>query len=41
MNLQNSIDSPYKEKYNKIRVLSDFDDVIENLKRLKNLRDKN
>lgn len=35
-----SIDSPYKEKYNKVRVLSDFDNVIANLKRLKELRDK-
>jgi len=35
-----SIDSPYKEKYNKIRVLSDFDTVMENLKRFKEMRDK-
>lgn len=35
-----SIDSPYKEKYNKIRVLSDFDNVMSNLKRLKEMRDK-
>jgi len=35
-----SIDSPYKEKYNKIRVLSDFDTVMENLKRLKEKRDE-
>jgi len=34
-----SIDSPYKEKYNKMRVLSDFDNVMNNLKRLKELRD--
>jgi len=34
-----SIDSPYKEKYNKIRVLSDFDDVMENLKQFKKMRD--
>ena len=34
-----SIDSPYKDKYNKIRVLSDFDNVIANLKRFKELRD--
>ncbi len=35
-----SIDSPYKEKYNKIRVLSDFDNVISNLKKFKEMRDK-
>lgn len=35
-----SIDSPYKEKYNKLRVFSDFDDVIKNLKRFKKLRDE-
>jgi len=35
-----SIDSPYKEKYNKIRVYADFDDVMENLKKFKELRDK-
>ena len=34
-----SIDSPYKEKYNKVRVLSDFDDVMINVKRFKELRD--
>jgi radical SAM protein with 4Fe4S-binding SPASM domain len=34
-----SIDSPYKEKYNKVRVLSDFDDVMTNVKRFKELRD--
>ena len=35
-----SIDSPYKEKYNKMRVMSDFDNVMTNLKRFKELRDK-
>ena len=35
-----SIDSPYKEKYNKIRVLSDFDTVIENLRNFKKMRDE-
>jgi len=35
-----SIDSPYREKYNKMRVLSDFDNVMTNLKRFKELRDK-
>jgi radical SAM protein with 4Fe4S-binding SPASM domain len=35
-----SIDSPYKEKYNRIRVLSDFDNVMENLKRFKKMRDE-
>lgn len=35
-----SIDSPYKEKYNKIRVLSDHDNVMANLKRFKKLRDE-
>jgi len=35
-----SIDSPYKEKYNKIRVLSDFDKVMENLKRFRKMRDE-
>jgi radical SAM protein with 4Fe4S-binding SPASM domain len=34
-----SIDSPYKEKYNKIRVLSDFDLVMNNLKKFKENRD--
>lgn len=34
-----SIDSPYKEKYNKIRVLSDFDLVVNNLKKFKEMRD--
>jgi len=34
-----SIDSPYKETYNKIRVLSDFDTVLHNLQRLKEKRD--
>lgn len=34
-----SIDSPYKEKYNKLRVNSDFDKVINNLKKFKELRD--
>lgn len=34
-----SIDSPYKEKYNKIRVLSDFDLVMNNLKKFKESRD--
>ena len=35
-----SIDSPYKEKYNKIRVISDFDLVMNNLKQFKKLRDE-
>jgi len=35
-----SIDSPYKEKYNKIRVLSDFDLVMNNLKEFKKNRDE-
>jgi radical SAM protein with 4Fe4S-binding SPASM domain len=35
-----SIDSPYKEKYNKIRVLSDFDNVMENLRNFKKMRDE-
>lgn len=35
-----SIDSPYKEKYNKIRVLSDFDQVMNNLKQFKKMRDE-
>lgn len=35
-----SIDSPYKEKYDKLRVMSDFDVVMANLKRFKELRDK-
>ncbi|MBA4717716.1 MAG: radical SAM protein [Nitrosopumilus sp.] len=35
-----SIDSPYKEKYNKIRVLSDFDLVMNNLKQFKKMRDE-
>jgi radical SAM protein with 4Fe4S-binding SPASM domain len=34
-----SVDSPYKEKYNKIRVLSDFDLVMNNLKEFKKNRD--
>ena len=35
-----SIDSPYKEQYNKIRVLSDFDLVMNNLKEFKKNRDE-
>ena len=35
-----SIDTPSKEKYEKIRVLSKFDDVVTNLKRFKELRDE-
>lgn len=35
-----SIDSPYREKYNKIRVMSDFDLVVDNLKRFKKMRDE-
>lgn len=35
-----SIDSPYKDKYNKLRVGSDFDLVINNLKRFKKMRDE-
>ena len=34
-----SIDSPYEEKYNKIRVNSDFNNVLENLQNLKAKRD--
>lgn len=35
-----SLDTPNKEKYEKIRVLSDFENVIENLKRFKKMRDE-
>lgn len=35
-----SIDTPNKEKYEKLRVLSKFDTVIGNLKKFKELRDK-
>ncbi len=34
-----SIDTPNKEKYEKLRVLSKFDNVISNLKKFKELRD--
>ncbi len=34
-----SLDTPYKEKYNKIRVFSDFDLVMHNLKQFKKIRD--
>ena len=34
-----SLDTPYKEKYNKIRVFSDFDLVMDNLKQFKKTRD--
>jgi len=35
-----SIDSPHKEKYEKLRVLSTFDSVISNLKKFKEVRDE-
>ena len=34
-----SIDSSHKEKYEELRILSNFDDVISNLKRFKEMRD--
>jgi len=35
-----SIDSPYKEKYEQVRAKSDYDNVLNNLKRFRALRDK-
>ena len=35
-----SIDTPSKTKYEKLRVLSDFDQVVENLRKFKQIRDE-